>query len=850
MSAEASSITTNPNRTKKRLATTLIWAALIVEVYLLLNDVPILNLWQSGNSNDHPLFGQAIADLVTRKNSVHLQNPNQLIWEETKSGQPLFQDQSILTQEKSEAEIAFQDGTGLMVGENSLIKLERKTDETQGNRISISLLRGRMTQKRKTDLPAVLTGGPQVEVEIGNAKAILNDTSEVTLSSSGKESKIIVQGGEIRLQSPNGEISVGAGSEVTLGAKGTSEAAKTLRTPFTLLTPRGDESITANKVRTDGTQKVEFFWKIDTKRVSETPLEVEVSTQPDFNSSEGELRDARVGATFPPLKEAKVSIYLPVSATRRIWYWRVKALNSGITSAPEKFALESPIKAELVYPPTGTLLTREKGTDKKMDLSWKEIPDVLGYEVELKIGSETKIQKTGPHAHFYTIEPSIKGSVTWRVRGTLKSGKTDWSESRNLVIKELIPPPPPELLKPEVESQKEDLPKPTHSILERVYRSISEQVLSDAYAEEVKKRFRVRLKWKPVSGITKYKIQLSRTKGFTDVVMQADTDSPEWTWLLTPESDVKEEKFYYRVASVSDEGLAGKFSGAQRIVIPVHIPDLAQQKNSQVTVEEAPPEPVVESAPLQQKTFKYRYAGDTSWKADVGIGIGNVNQSSSATDISSVGLNNPYFHQRVNFQMNYTRTKFREDSTNDPGEVTARWSFAIRSDLASFDKSNAVRTSQQSKVNAVTFEFDAVHWVNSAGSFSPDPEHFAHSWALGLGLAVDRSFRWEKTGLQSVDARGGFSVGPLLYGVRNYKGESSLTPSEAGLRLALPLSGLATKDQWGIEGNFWSEWNLKKWQTSSFGLLLSADVSYLRWNSPNDTGVLAWNVWLAPSLRF
>jgi hypothetical protein len=428
-------------------------------------------------------------------------------------------------------------------------------------------------------------------------------------------------------------------------------------------------------------------------------------------------------------------------------------------------------------------------------------------------------------------------------------------------------------------------PVPSHSWLD--------WLVSSAWAADpaMKKSWNVSLKWKAVPGVEKYKVQIGRTSAFKDIIAEAETDSPQWTWKYKVGMENTKGRVFYRVASISETGEVGQFSQPKAVQIPKHIlaaakaatktaaakkpetfpavvgdegtptdaapgSDLHQEA---VKVAEKPkpvptpaptpalasapaPAPAPASAPKPAKAAP-RIAPDEkapeapasisswTWRASVNAGIGNLSQKSTATDITSVTMQSAFLRQRV-----FVAGRLLQKSV----EEEKGWNWQLQATFGSFEQADEGRRNLQQKVSAITVKTEAIRWAK-----------YSRDWEIGWGGMLGRGFRFEKDGVQSVVPSSGFSLGPSALAVRNYNYASGLSPRNVGLSLSIPITGIVMGGAYGIEGNVWGEWKLATFGTANWlGLQLEGEGSYARWSKPAGTSTFAWVLWFSPVFHF
>jgi hypothetical protein len=346
-------IDVNSNRARWRITTLILFFALGIEIYALLNDIPwIQSFFLDQPRQDHS--DSPIAQLMSHKNTVRTQSGGEIVWSEASPQQGLHWQDSILTLERSKAEIAFLDGAGLIIDENSLIQLQRRTEgESNSQRITVKLLRGSL---RKIKGRANSDSTQELSIQVGDTLANLSNDSELTIvanPTSPEGGQIQVQAGEIRLETPSGTLLLKRDEETTLNVTKNSKIQPVVKPAiFVLRSPTGGENIEA-----DVDAKVKLRWNVNGHRTGGDPLEVEVSQSPDFKQ---DVHRLRIGATTPPLEYVEAKIKLPIQTQPARWFWRVRtASENSIFSHVESFWIQPKFKKQsqgFILNPIPTLL--------------------------------------------------------------------------------------------------------------------------------------------------------------------------------------------------------------------------------------------------------------------------------------------------------------------------------------------------------------------------------------------------------------------------------------------------------------------------------------------------------------
>ncbi|MCM2321876.1 MAG: FecR domain-containing protein [Oligoflexia bacterium] len=850
-------------------------AALAVELYLLLNDVPLLP------GQGAPVRGPTtapVAELMTQRNIVRVQAPGGLVWEETTPGQVLHRSESVLTLARSRAEIAFLDGTGLVLDENTLVQLEKtpSDDASHYQKIVVKLLRGKLHKSAPKKASQLLSRQtekgttPPLEIQVGDTRAILNSATELTVTALPERMSVEVHSGEVELSAPQKQITVTEGEEATLDAKGSSPRVAR-KIPLTLLAPRAGTHLLPLATRTS----VDFRWRNNLTSLPAVPMDLEAGTDPAF---EGEVIRLRIPATEPPLKSVQASLKLPTgAATATRWYWRVRPLDRNASpSATESFWIQ----------PLPVPRLKSSGPD----LFWSAVEGATGYLVEIsRAGEQTRVVPVTTTT--LRVPTSGAGDYRLRVRAQLPSQlQTPWSAPHSFTVQEAadsaaLPPPPGELLDAEINEEK--LPPPQQSWLQRL-------LLPSAWAAEPESsRWSVKLKWKRVSGVRKYKVQIGRERSFKTIIAEATTDAPEYVWSYLPGQENSKGRIFFRVASMSNLGLAGTYSEPK----PVQLRETVAAKKTPKTAPTAANNETyaaidanaVESSPtdaaesgdlhtLAEKPSAPKVAAREAVVAPVAAmptasvasaipaatgasvtptvpaptsvparhrfnasaalftGIGNENQAGTDPELRSVDIRNPHAQQKLRLSTALLRV-------TDEG-LESSWSAQAQGSFTRFAAVPTARPVNQPDIKAWSIRLDVLRQVRLAAIASGE-------WTLALGGTLDRPYRFVKAGPQAATVEGAISLGPagtLAHRVRGRAG--GFADLDLGIGLGLPITGLVTGGFIGINPLVWSEW--RGWSFGKFGSLgirFEFEASLQRWSRPEGTTLTTWVAWLAPTLR-
>lgn len=847
--------------------TTILALALAVQLYFLLHDLS----WLPRDGSPPPVRDVPMAELVTRLRDVRVQGAGDLVWESAQGGQTLYRRQSVLTLDASKAEIAFFDGTGIILDENSLIQIEKAPLNEEGFRkIVIRLLRGSIHKRepRKTSslLRAAAPSTPELEIQVGNAQVSVPPNAEFSATADSAENRIQVHAGELTIHSSAGALELRREEEAIVPSRDSQSAPLSRKTALTPISPRAGESVSLE----NSGNSVKFRWNADTRVTAGQPLELESSPDPSFRES---VKRVRIAPTEPPLSTIEISLRIEanVGTTPRAWYWRVRTLDGETVSRSERFWVSPRPVPQLRLPADSATLTAGRETE----FFWSEVESAVGYELELSMGGKTStVSPREAYARFILTETD---SGTWRVRAKLADGKfSSWSPARAMRIRqktpekpteEALPPPPSELHEPEIQIE----PAPKQTWLDRLLSPI----LTSAFAAEPSVKYPVKLRWDPVQGVARYKVQVARTRKFEKILGESETASAEWTWNYELGVENSKGRVFFRVASMTSAGKVGAFSKPKAVQIPSSIlararkdagaqPTLAKIPSSEVySATEGEPEtgsPAPADAEpagnlhslIAEKPMPARPAASmevkpvpstggagpaagpiavstteslpaTTWTGSAALftGIGGQKQTGSDASLSSVETESAHLQQKVRLESDLLRNE-------------NHWTGVVQVGFAGFHKPDTTRTIVQPDVKGYTFDFEAFRWAKNSEQ---------QPWQVAWGGILDRSYRWSKTGPQSVEPDGSLSLGPAVRVMRRWNG------GHFGARVALPLTGAATQGHFGADGSIWGEWKLTRIDITSLGLIAETEARYLRWTGASGAGRFSWVASLALSLQ-
>lgn len=98
-------LTTNRERTKRRIVTVALLALIGAETYMVASDFSFVRLFRQNHDTR-----SAVAELARSKNGVRVQLSDALTWDDAFKGQVLHEGETVMTLQGGQADIAFLSG--------------------------------------------------------------------------------------------------------------------------------------------------------------------------------------------------------------------------------------------------------------------------------------------------------------------------------------------------------------------------------------------------------------------------------------------------------------------------------------------------------------------------------------------------------------------------------------------------------------------------------------------------------------------------------------------------------------------------------------------------------------------
>ncbi len=421
----------------------------------------------------------------------------------------------------------------------------------------------------------------------------------------------------------------------------------------------------------------------------------------------------------------------------------------------------------------------------------------------------------------------------WRVRGA-RSGSSSPSRPFRIQnsadahsVSSRIPShpteeelPPPDLDKAEITIKKMPGPSAIPPAKPKKRTSWLSLFISEAWAaEEPPEALEIHLTWKSVKRAVRYRVEISDSQSFKQTIERQDVEAPEFTWRFS-HSPSNRRTYYYRIASIRENGRAGSYSAAKKISLPQAneiYGAVDQEQRDQEPQESSAPSPILVTETTKKEPLVFRNARIAAY-----TGVGTRAQWGSSI-VERVSLGSAALRQSLMIDTELgTSTK-------------TRWMIDLQADLWAFRAPPGTNLAFSDPIRAIQGHLRAERrWGN---------------WSLG-GMAK-LPFRFVKGGPQSLSTEYGFTIGPSASFNFNFDSKLIFLPTSTTASLALPLSGLLygspaiaifesstawrfpISGRWSLDASMDLRASLDRWLKSftSSSLDVSAGVSlHLRWS--------------------
>ncbi|MBI3554942.1 MAG: FecR domain-containing protein, partial [Deltaproteobacteria bacterium] len=538
---------------------------LCMEIYALFFDIGSQSKLKTSTLPLIATFQQGINEVRDRQGGT-------ITWHVPLTGQELREQDAILTMARAQALVRFTDGAELNIEPDSLVVLEKSpTEESQRlHKIVVRLVQGSLTKQTAGTQPmSVDLAGSHVEDATGLALFHLRRN-----------------GGQIDIEVDQGTVKVGEAAEAKIvdsTQKATIREGKvevqTLPVRFTDLKPAGGARI--GRDRRDERITLEWNQITDGYAPDFEPVVV-VSRQPDLSdATEAEIKDNKDGHLRAQFEASE-------DGPR---FWQVRAKNGSVKSKIGTLFTVTRTTPEVTTPDD----EHEAVVDQPISFGWQPLGAIVTLETSATEDfADSKRLAPQPGEHEVKASFPAAQKLYWRLRADYGPGvgMAPPTETRELTIKARPTLKAPGKFKSKIRTQT--------SQLERFLEELAGIFwFNSAMADEIvprSQKIAVELEWENIEGAEQYRLQIAMDSDFKDIVLDRKLQKPEFVYKTR--QTAREQKLYYRVASIDPQGNQGEFSDAQELEIEA-LPEPAKK-----TVAKAPPKPPKSPEPLKPPEVK------------------------------------------------------------------------------------------------------------------------------------------------------------------------------------------------------------------------------------------------------
>lgn len=490
-------------RSEKPITIILIFA-LVAEALLLLWHLEMIPWGQRARSREGVLAGK----VVQSHNQLRRRSADSLVWEESRSEEPLYFHDSVLTLKQSTALIKLNNNTEVQLSENTLITIEPPSEYDSGE-IRLKFARGNLQARN-----------PYQASSIGNEALTvkLKEGSEIEFREVGdKDFEVQVKSGEATVTA-KGEERVVLANEM-------------------LRVENGDTS----KLKLD--QELEWN-RTPPKRIYSHHDRVNLNLNWTGPANQIVVQTVGKGERQIEVKEDDQTRTLDLPLGNH----RVYVRNGERTSRPLDFQVWRAPVLHLLAP-----LPRDRAQkDEGLTFLWMRSPNVAAYELFLNGEATQAREKSGQNS--LNREFAREEDLFWSVYGRDEDGfEIPPLYEYPLYIRD-NPFSAPKLKSPSLRSPAQEKKKDGRGAWQQLWNLLLPQAYADnANVEAV-------FEWENVPGADQYVIEISATPDFRKPVLIQTVRRSEFVW-----RNFKKETYFWRVAAGNSRGRMGLFSEAAKV---------------------------------------------------------------------------------------------------------------------------------------------------------------------------------------------------------------------------------------------------------------------------------------------
>ncbi|MFN3603276.1 MAG: FecR domain-containing protein [Leptonema sp. (in: bacteria)] len=312
-------------------------------------------------------LGEPVGKVIFKKKVALRKIKNQSIWEYIQSEYPIYNGDSIKTEELSEAVLRLQDGTEISINENSYIVINLLGEEAK-----INFNYGSLEANTENKNLKIQTKDSEILLSSANAK-LVNKNESLQIQLEKGEANLKTKGKEEKLKE----------NEIALLNKESNEIKKEKNT-IKLLSPEDNA-----KFYTNDRIAVQFQIEGDPTEIYDLVL----SNNPTFSNL----------VLRKPIKNQII-----VDLSPGIYFWKIITKNSNSQiNYYKKFSIIRKEKINLLYPKNGELFSFKE--NQNINFSWTNSENAPSYEIWIDTNKNfSNPKKISTFTNFISIPLEIK----------------------------------------------------------------------------------------------------------------------------------------------------------------------------------------------------------------------------------------------------------------------------------------------------------------------------------------------------------------------------------------------------------------------------------------------------------
>ncbi|MCX7679746.1 MAG: FecR domain-containing protein [Spirochaetes bacterium] len=377
--------------------------------------------------NKRIAIGEAkiIGTVTFKKRVAQRRYSRQVVWEDLETTEPIYNNDTIRTGDKSEAVVKIHDGTEFTLNENSMVLLS-----FGGEGLDLEFTQGSLTAKRDE-----ISGKPfgKVRIKSGDASVVFEKSTVNISKEKGESLKLVVDKGTAVVQTASGEKIVGENDKATVLLKTASVSVE--KQKIVLLSPPSGSILTTKEAK----NAITFRWK----------------HLPDQGTYVIDIEPVDVGQGGKiSRKTEEDTMEIPLSTGSYKWRVRYRSKDGSHEETSEiRTLMILPHDSIITISPTENSVYYYKNKPPLVHFKWEQLPSSAHYVLSVFRDREL----SSKFMEIQTISPAVlldslpEGQWFWKVdafSGISGVGSIGSSEVRSLRIVKRTAIPPPELLLP------------------------------------------------------------------------------------------------------------------------------------------------------------------------------------------------------------------------------------------------------------------------------------------------------------------------------------------------------------------------------------------------------------------